>query len=130
MLRLTRRQRALASVLFAGGVIAVIVGSLLPASSPVMTAVAALPFTDKAIHFTAYLTLAALAALARPGLRAAASFIVGLALLGAALELAQNLVPGRTPELADEFANVLGSISGIIVGRLAAAKPAPATIES
>ena len=117
-------------LLFAAGVAVVIIGSLLPASSPVMTAVGKLPLTDKALHFTAYLALATVAALARPGLRNAMAFAIGLALLGAVLELAQSFVPGRTPELADEGANVLGCVCGIILGRLAAAKPAPAAIES
>lgn len=118
------------SLLFVSGVVAVMIGSLLPASSPVMTVVGKLPLTDKALHFTAYLALATIAALARPGFRAALWYAIGLALLGAVLELAQGLVPGRTPELGDEGANVLGCACGIVLGRLAAAKPAPAAIES
>lgn len=129
MLQLGQRERSLLGLLFFVCLAAVIVGSLLPASSPVMTAVGKLPLTDKALHFLAYLTLATLAVLARPGLRVALALAVGLALLGAVLELAQNLVPGRTPELLDEAANVLGVLCGIFLGRLAIARPTAAAIE-
>jgi hypothetical protein len=129
MLQLGRRERSWLTLLFIAGVAAVVIGSLLPGSSPVMTTIGKLPVTDKALHFTAYLTLASLAALARPGLRSALTLAIGLALLGATLEVAQSMVPGRTPELADEGANALGCLCGLFLGRLAA-KPAPAAIES
>jgi VanZ family protein len=95
----------------------VIVGSLLPGESPVMSAVAKLPVSDKVLHFTAYLVLATLAAWAQRGWRASIWFAAGLALLGAGLELAQYFVPGRSPEVADELANVLGVCCGLVAGR-------------
>lgn len=130
MLRIGPRERSLLNWLFAAGVVVVIGGSLLPSSSPVMTAVGRLPVTDKVLHFTAYFTLAAMAALGRPAVRTVLLLATGLALLGALLEVAQNLVPGRSPDIADEGANILGCVFGVFVGRLIAVKAAPAAIES
>ena len=127
---LNARYRSFWTWLFIAGVIVVIVGSLSPESSPLMKTVEKLPFTDKAIHFSSYLVLGILASLARPGSRAVIVFLIGLALMGAVLEFAQAMVPGRTPDFLDEGANVLGAISGLFLGRLPIAKPAPATVKS
>ena len=118
------RWRQIVKVLLALSLTAVIVGSLLPGESSVMSAVAKLPVSDKVLHFTAYLALATLAAWAQRGWRTSIWFAASLALLGAGLELAQHFVPGRTPEVADELANVLGVVCGLVAGRLVAPKEA------
>jgi VanZ family protein len=91
----------------------IVIGSLSPANSRLMAAVDRLPVSDKTLHFTAYLVLAGLAVLAfsRPldALFAAGS----MALLGVLLEFGQYFSPGRTPDVWDEVANVLGVICGI-----------------
>ena len=91
----------------------IVIGSLSPANSSLMTAVSRLSVNDKILHFTAYVVLAGLAVLAfsRPldAFLAAGS----MAVLGLLLELGQYLAPGRTPEVADEIANVLDVICGI-----------------
>jgi VanZ family protein len=38
-----------------------------------------------------------------------------MVLVGMFLEIAQNFVPGRSPEVADAIANTLGVVCGIIL---------------
>jgi VanZ family protein len=77
------------------------------------------PFKDKGIHFVEYAVLGWLcaAASARSWPRASvwrtAGFAVFVSVLwGVSDEIHQALVPGRSPELADVVADVLGSIAG------------------
>jgi len=114
--------RRVINALFLISAVAVIIGSLLPGASPVIRAISMLPVSDKMLHFGAYLLLSTLAALGQRGWRTAILFALSLAVLGGALELAQHLVPGRTPELADEAANVFGVLCGLVIGRTAAPK--------
>ena len=94
----------------------VVVGSLLPASSPLVVAVSQLPVSDKALHFAAYLALAALPVMGfrerRRGLT------VGLAMfgLGLVLEGLQHFVAGRAVELRDIVANGVGVGCGALLG--------------
>jgi len=78
-----------------------------------MRTVDRIPVSDKILHFTAYVLLAGLAMLGfrRPqyALMAASS----MALLGMFLEFGQHFVPGRTPDVADELANIIGVAGGI-----------------
>jgi VanZ family protein len=70
---------------------------------------------DKAEHFTAYFGLSAMATLVlglRPRLVAA---ILGVILLGGALEILQ-MFTGRDAELLDFVANTLGALTGTAVG--------------
>lgn len=41
------------------------------------------------------------------------ALVVMLPIFGAAIELAQYFVPGRTPELADAIANLIGALLGL-----------------
>ncbi|HLJ46980.1 MAG TPA: VanZ family protein [Bryobacteraceae bacterium] len=112
----------LVNVFFVVCLIVVVGGCLLPGSSPVLNAIDKLPLTDKEMHFGAYFVLSFLASFGHRNLRTAILYAIGLAVVGAAVELIQNFVPGRSPELLDEVANVTGILFGSLVGRLAATK--------
>ena len=93
----------------------IVLGSLSPANSFLMRAVASTHIQDKVLHFVAYVFLAILPVL---GIRRKSEALVGagaMVLLGLLLELTQHFVPGRTPEIADEVANVLGVACGIAI---------------
>ena len=70
---------------------------------------------DKAQHFTAYFTLALLAALAARTWKQAALIALGLAVAGYGLEIAQFYV-GRSYDLYDEAANAIGCLCGLLTG--------------
>ena len=93
----------------------VAVGELLPADSAPIRVLGSVGFSDKALHFCAYVALAAIPAVSfypLTGVLLALSMI----LLGVALEFVQKLVPGRGFEVADMVANTLGTFAGIAAG--------------
>jgi VanZ family protein len=96
--------------------VSVVVGSLLPADSVVMRAVSQLPVSDKALHFAAYLALAALPVMGFRERRC--GLTVGLAMfgLGLVLEGLQHFVAGRAVELRDIVANGVGVGCGALLG--------------
>ena len=94
----------------------VIVGSLAPASSPLMVMVGRLHVSDKILHFFAYLLLALLPVVSFKSRRRGIVTGLLMALLGAALEGGQTLSPGRNVELADILANNLGVFCGLLLG--------------
>ena len=96
----------------------VIAGSLLPASSPVMHAVARLPVSTKVLHFCAYTWLAFLALLAIRRRSLAVIAALAMILLGVTLEFGQQLVPGRGFEVRDMFINGAGVLTGFVIGIL------------
>jgi VanZ family protein len=69
---------------------------------------------DKALHFTAYFGLAAMAWMALGGGRRGMWSIAGLIVLGGVLEIIQGQV-GRDMSIWDEVANALGASSGAFV---------------
>jgi len=73
---------------------------------------------DKLLHFVAYFGLAALATDALGARRAAVFAVLGLVILGGALEILQAFV-GRDAEWLDEVANTAGAISGGALAALA-----------
>lgn len=91
-----------------------IVGSLLPAASPIMAGIARLHINDKLQHFSAYLTLSGLPVLAFRNRRT--SILAGLSMffLGALLEGGQHFSPGRAVELGDVVANGAGVCCGLL----------------
>jgi VanZ family protein len=97
------------------GVLAVAVTSLLPESNGFVKACEDLPFTDKALHFSAYAGLAFLAGVAYRG-KQLTTALVFLVLMGLALEFGQKMSPGRSTDVADFAANS----AGVAVGALAA----------
>jgi VanZ family protein len=108
-----REQRWL-RLLWVVSTLLVIVGSLLPGSSPPMRALGQLQISDKLMHLAAYLVLAFLPALheRRPAVVAA---FVGAIALGIGLEFAQRLTPGRAFEVADMAADGAGVLCGLVL---------------
>jgi VanZ family protein len=94
----------------------VVIGSLLPAASPVMVAVGRLHINDKVQHVCAYLALSLLLVIGfrdrRRGIVAGLSMFV----LGILLEGGQRFSPGRTVELGDVIANGAGVSCGTLLG--------------
>jgi VanZ family protein len=107
-------QRRWLRILWLASLAAVIVGSLLPASSAPMRMVGQLPVSDKLLHFAAYAVLAFLPALHERG-PALALALVGAVSLGVALEFAQRLSPGRNFEIGDMLADACGVLCGLIL---------------
>ncbi len=84
---------------------------------PVPTVAPAVPHLDKLIHAGGYAVLAAFAACLFSG-PARFRALAGVWLLGAAIELAQGLLPtGRLMEAADLLANSLGIAFGAVLCR-------------
>jgi VanZ family protein len=71
-------------------------------------------FWDKALHFTAYFVLSALAVAALRAKSKALLAMLGLIAMGGALELLQGMI-GRDMSAYDELANTLGVLSGAII---------------
>src|ERR1022692_4908247 len=94
----------------------VVVGSLLPAASPVMVAIGRLHIWDKLQHFGSYLALSFLPVIGfrdrRRGIVAGLSMFV----LGVLLEAGQHFSPGLAVELGDVIANGAGVSCGALLG--------------
>jgi VanZ family protein len=92
-------------VLWAALIFFVVIGSLLPAASPLMANIGRLHINDKLMHFCAYLALSLLPVIGfrdrRRGLVAGLSMFV----LGVLMEAGQHFSPGRAVELGDVIAN-------------------------
>jgi VanZ family protein len=102
--------------LWAALICCVVIGSLLPAASPVMVAIGVLHIYNKLQHFNAYLVLSFLPVIAfRDRLR---GIVAGLSMfvLGVLLEAGQHFSPGRAVELGDVFANDAGVSCGALSG--------------
>ena len=78
---------------------------------------ASLPHIDKVGHFLAYVGLAILACLGFQGRRLRLPLLLGAVALGAALEFAQQFVPGRDLSLADGIVNAAGVLAGALAFR-------------
>jgi len=98
--------------------VAVIVGSVLPAQSVAMRLIDRAGINDKVEHFTAYAVLAALPSLDRFRCRRLRVTLASLFLLGALLELAQLLNPGRTCDWHDLVADSCGILAGVVLVRV------------
>ena len=111
-----RTRRTLILSLWSVLIACVIVGSLLPAASPVMVAIGRLQIWDKLQHFGAYLALSFLPVIGfrdrRRGLMAGLSMF----LLGDLMEAGQHFSPGRAVELGDVLANGAGVSCGALLG--------------
>ena len=111
--KLVRFLRLLSLWLFWPGVLLIAWGELTP-DPPQLNGLFA---WDKAEHFIAYFGLAGMASLViglRPRLAWA---ILGVILLGGALEIVQYFA-GRDAELMDFVANTLGALAGSLIGAL------------
>jgi len=94
----------------------VVIGSMLPAASPVMVEIGSFHINDKVLHFGAYLALSLLPVIGfrdrRRGLMAGLSMF----LLGILMEAGQHFSPGRAVELGDVLANSAGVSCGTLLG--------------
>ena len=101
--------------LWLAAIIIVVVGSLLPASSTPMRALAELHISDKLEHVGAYAVLAFL-----PAIHERRRFIIaaaiGTVLLGIGLEFGQLFTGWRHFEVGDMFADAVGVCFGVAVG--------------
>ena len=70
---------------------------------------------DKALHFTSYFGLALLATLVTRASRKAIWAVLALVAFGGVLEFVQGLI-GRDAEIMDEVANIIGAVSGGLLG--------------
>jgi VanZ family protein len=68
---------------------------------------------DKWAHFGAYAVLGFLPVTGLRSLRLGLLLALAAIPLGAALELLQHFVPGRTPDVFDALANSVGAVAGI-----------------
>ena len=94
----------------------VVVGSLLPAASPVMVAVGRLEINDKVMHFGAYLALSLLPVIGFRDRRRGIVAGLSMFLLGVLMEAGQHFSPGRAVELGDVIANGAGVSCGALLG--------------
>jgi hypothetical protein len=92
----------------------VIWGSLLPEAELLYwgASIPLLLWNDKVIHFSAYLGLSLLAALSFARAYRALGAAIGMIFLGAALEIGQLFVNGRTADFKDALANSVGALAG------------------
>jgi VanZ family protein len=102
-------------VLWLLALIAVIVGSLLPAASLPMRALDRLPVTDKMEHAGMYAALAFLPAI-RDRRRIVIAAAAGAVALGVALEFGQLLTASRHFEIGDMIADAVGVSFGLALG--------------
>src|ERR1700743_374946 len=70
---------------------------------------------DKLLHFTAYLGLAAMAALSLNSRRILLYAVLALIAFGGLLEIVQGMT-GRDADILDELANTLGAVTGALTG--------------
>jgi VanZ family protein len=118
MLRQQRKQTTFLMVLWAVLICCVVVGSLVPARSPVIVGISRVHISLKVLHFFAYASLAVIALVAIRRRSAAVLAALAMILLGVALEFGQKLSPGRACEVRDMFINGAGVVTGIAIGIL------------
>jgi VanZ family protein len=94
----------------------VVIGSLLPAASPVMVAAGRLHINDKVQHFGAYLVLSFLPVIGFRDRRRGLMAGISMFLLGILMEAGQHYSPGRAVELGDVVANGAGVSCGTLLG--------------
>jgi VanZ family protein len=115
MLRMQKKHTVL-MILWGVLICCVVVGSLVPAASPVIVAIGRLHISLKVLHFCGYTSLALIALVAVRRRSAAVLAALAMILLGVALEFGQKLVPGRSCEIRDMFINGVGVLTGIAIG--------------
>jgi VanZ family protein len=94
----------------------VVIGSLLPAASPVMVAIGRLHVSDTLLSLCAYVALSGLPVLGSPGWWKGIAAGLSMFLLGLLLEAGQHFAPGRAVELGDVVANGAGVSCSALLG--------------
>ena len=110
-----QHKRTVILALWAVLMCCVVVGSLLPAASPVMVAVGRLHVSDKVLHFSAYLALSLLPVVGFRDRRRGIVAGISMFILGLLLEGGQHFSPGRAVELGDVIANGAGVSCGVLL---------------
>jgi len=105
--------RLLCRLAFFGGVIAVLIGSLTPA-----TEMPDIGVSDKIQHFGAYAALAFTAALGWSRGPMFGVMIAGVVVAGPAIEVLQMIVPGRSASWGDVVADLVGVAIGLALARV------------
>lgn len=113
-----RSRRSMLLILWGVLVGCVVIGSLLPAASPVMIAIGRLGINDKVQHFCAYLMLSVLPIIGFKDRRRGTLAGLSTFLMGILMEAGQHFSPGRAPELGDVMANGAGVTCGLLLARL------------
>jgi VanZ family protein len=103
--------------------VVVIIGELLPGSSPPIRLLSGPHFEDKFIHFGAYVVLAFLPVFGLP-LRTAVQCVIATELIGLSLEVIQHFLPDRSCDLYDAAANTAGVLAGVAVAIVARSRVA------
>jgi VanZ family protein len=109
-------NRTLLLVLWAVLICCVVIGSLLPAASPVMVDIGRLHINDKVMHFCAYLALSLLPVIGFRDRRRGIVAGLSMFLVGILMEAGQHFSPGRAVELGDVLANGAGVSCGALLG--------------
>ena len=109
-------QHTIILSLWAVMICCVVIGSWLPAASPVMVEIGRLHVNDKVLHFCAYLALSFLPVIGCRDRRR--GIVAGLSMfaVGILLEGGQQFSPGRSVELGDVLANCAGVSCGALLG--------------
>ena len=89
--------------------VVVVVGSLLPGSSPAIQAMSSVSISDKWLHFLAYAFLAYVPTRLRKR-QTAIRICCALIVMGVAIEGLQMMVPGRSCELLDAVSDAAGVV--------------------
>jgi VanZ family protein len=113
-----REWRAILRAVWIGGVALVFGCSCLPASSPPMQVLEALPVGDKVQHAAAYLALAFVPAL-HEDRWTVFTLSVCLVAMGVVLEFGQILAEGRYFSVGDMAADLLGVLLGLFLSLVA-----------
>lgn len=95
---------------------AVVIGSLVSGTSPLMVELGTFHISDKVMHYGAYLALSLLPVVGIADRRKAITTGLTMFLLGLALEGLQHFSPHRTVDIRDVAANGLGVITGVLAG--------------
>lgn len=111
-----RNKRTVILVIWVVLICCVVIGSVLPVTSPAMAAVGRLHISDKVFHFCAYVALALLPVIGFCGRQR--GIVAGLSMffLGLLLEATQQFAPGRAVEFRDVLANGAGVSCGTLLG--------------
>ena len=109
-------DRTLLPVLWVVLICCVVIGTLLPATSPVMAAVGRMYISDKVLHFCAYLALSLLPVIGFQNHRIGIVAGLSMFLLGILMEAGQHVSPCRAVELVEVIANCVGVSCGALLG--------------
>ena len=112
-----RAQRMLILSLWAVMICCVVIGSLLPATSPVIVDIGRLYISDKVLHFCAYGALSLLLVIGFRDRRRGIVAGLSMCILGLVLESGQHFSPGRAVEFGDVIANGDGVRCGVLLAQ-------------